>query len=416
MPKGAGPFPAAILVQGSGPQDRDETFGPNAPFRDLAWGLASDGIAVLRYDKRTHAYGTQMAADPNITVREETTDDAVRAVDLLRSTPLVDPARVFLVGHSLGAYLAPRIAAQAAGRLDGIAMLEAPSTALPQLIVMQEEYLDRCRQARIHNRNRTSRPSGRRWRSPNPRACRPRPRPRSCRSTSRRRTGSTCAPTPRRRGRPLDPDVLLAGGARLPGAAIGAGALGDGALGGVRRSPSRRTPPWTTCCSTGPGLPRPPSTACRATSMRSSWPTSPPGSRAADREDDTGSAAPVTPRATGSPRCRAHRHEPALRAAVHGLAVGVQVERLVAAEVGLVDGRVRVAAARPIGRAPGNRSAGRPPSGRRSSRPRPCRRAGRHPSSGAWRGSWPRRRRAGSRRSSRAGPRVAPSRARAGAR
>ena len=142
MPKGAGPFPAVVLVAGSGPQDRDETIGPNAPLRDLAWGLASSGIAVLRYDKRTRVYASEMAADSaNITVKQETTDDAIAAVDLLRSTPGVDPARVFLAGHSLGGYLAPRIAAQVPGRLAGIAMLEANSTPLPQLIVDQVEYL-----------------------------------------------------------------------------------------------------------------------------------------------------------------------------------------------------------------------------------------------------------------------------------
>lgn len=141
LPNGAGPFPAIVLVQGSGPNDRDETFGPNKPFRDLAWGLASAGIAVLRYDKRTFVYSAQMAADTSITVRQETTDDAIAAVTLLRKTPKVDPARVFLVGHSLGAYLAPRIAAQVPGQLAGIAMLEAPSTPLVQLILIQEQYL-----------------------------------------------------------------------------------------------------------------------------------------------------------------------------------------------------------------------------------------------------------------------------------
>jgi len=55
LPKGKGPFPALVLVHGSGPQDRDETVGANRPFRDLAWGLASRGVAVLRYEKRTRA-------------------------------------------------------------------------------------------------------------------------------------------------------------------------------------------------------------------------------------------------------------------------------------------------------------------------------------------------------------------------
>ena len=59
MPAGDGPFPAVVLVHGSGPNDRDETIGPNKPFKDLAWGLASQGIAVLRYDKRTKAHASQ---------------------------------------------------------------------------------------------------------------------------------------------------------------------------------------------------------------------------------------------------------------------------------------------------------------------------------------------------------------------
>src|SRR5258708_674329 len=60
IPKGAGPFPVVVLVHGSGPNDRDETIGGNRPFRDLAWGLASRGIAVVRYDKRTRVYGARM--------------------------------------------------------------------------------------------------------------------------------------------------------------------------------------------------------------------------------------------------------------------------------------------------------------------------------------------------------------------
>ncbi len=141
MPNGSGPFPAVVLVAGSGPSDRDETFGPNKPLRDVAWGLASSGIAVLRYDKRTLVYGAQMATDTSLTVRQETTEDAEAAVTLVRATPNVDPARVFLVGHSLGAYLAPRMAAEIPGQLDGIALLEAPSTPIPQLMLIQTRYL-----------------------------------------------------------------------------------------------------------------------------------------------------------------------------------------------------------------------------------------------------------------------------------
>jgi hypothetical protein len=96
IPNGSGLFPAVVLVAGSGPADRDETLGANKPLRDLAWGLASTGIAVIRYDKRTLVYGPQMAAEPNPTVRQETTDDAVAAVALLRQTLKVDGARIFV--------------------------------------------------------------------------------------------------------------------------------------------------------------------------------------------------------------------------------------------------------------------------------------------------------------------------------
>lgn len=142
VPAGDGPFPAVVLLAGSGPNDRDETIGPNKPLRDLAWGLASNGIVVLRYDKRTKAHQAEMAGlAATITVHEETMDDALAAVDLLRSTPGVDADRVFVVGHSLGGYLAPRIAAASAGRVRGVGLLEANASPLQDLIASQLAYL-----------------------------------------------------------------------------------------------------------------------------------------------------------------------------------------------------------------------------------------------------------------------------------
>ena len=99
-----------ILVHGSGPHDRDETIGPNKPFRDLAHGLASQGIAVLRYEKRTKEHPIRMALSVNtITVKEETIDDAVAAFEALASQEKIDPKRIFVLGHSLGGTLLPRI-------------------------------------------------------------------------------------------------------------------------------------------------------------------------------------------------------------------------------------------------------------------------------------------------------------------
>jgi dienelactone hydrolase len=111
VPNGNGPFAAIILVHGSGPNDRDETLGPNKPFKDLAQGLATKGIAVLRYEKRTLHYQAQFVKDCNdLTVKQETVDDAAAAVDYLAANPQFDKHRIIVLGHSMGGMLIPRIA------------------------------------------------------------------------------------------------------------------------------------------------------------------------------------------------------------------------------------------------------------------------------------------------------------------
>lgn len=126
--------PAVVLVHGSGPQDRDETIGPNRPFLDIARGLAEQGIATLRYDKRTRARPGDFG--PDSTIDDETTDDAVAAIAALRNTPGIDPERVFVLGHSLGAMLAPRIAARAEDTAGAI-LFAAPSRPLLDILVEQ---------------------------------------------------------------------------------------------------------------------------------------------------------------------------------------------------------------------------------------------------------------------------------------
>jgi hypothetical protein len=135
LPRGDGPFPVVVLVHGSGPNDRDETLGPNKPFRDLAWGLASRGIAVLRYDKRTKVH----EVDPDrITPKEETIDDAAEAVRLLRARSDVDA--VFVAGHSMGGEMIPRIA-QAAPDASGFVVIAGNTRHLEDLIVEQTRHL-----------------------------------------------------------------------------------------------------------------------------------------------------------------------------------------------------------------------------------------------------------------------------------
>ncbi|MEZ5461611.1 alpha/beta fold hydrolase [Dokdonella sp.] len=141
LPGGNGPFAAIVLVHGSGPHDRDESLGPNKPFRDLAHGLAERGIAVLRYEKRTKA-SPDLFVGHTFTVDDETVDDALAAVADLRRQPEINAQRVFVAGHSLGAMMAPRIGERDA-RLAGLILLAAPAHKLEDIMLRQTRYLAR---------------------------------------------------------------------------------------------------------------------------------------------------------------------------------------------------------------------------------------------------------------------------------
>jgi dienelactone hydrolase len=141
IPHGEGPFPAVVLVHGSGPNDRDETIGPNKPFRDIAWGLASNGVAVLRYDKRTKVHAASVSAHGGrLTVKEEVVDDAVEAVRLLAGTERIDPKRIFVLGHSLGGMLAPRIG-ERERLIAGLVVIAGPTRPLENLMIEQYRYI-----------------------------------------------------------------------------------------------------------------------------------------------------------------------------------------------------------------------------------------------------------------------------------
>lgn len=140
LPASTVPVPAVVLVHGSGPQDRNASFGPNRIFEDLATGLASRGIAVLRYEKRTKAHGARLDAAGVFTVKDEVVDDALAAVAFLKHHPRVDASRVFLLGHSLGGMLAPRIAV-ADPALAGVIVMAGAVRSLERSIVEQTRYL-----------------------------------------------------------------------------------------------------------------------------------------------------------------------------------------------------------------------------------------------------------------------------------
>ncbi len=140
LPAGGGKVPAIVIVHGSGPGDRDGTLGPNKPYVDLAAGLGERGIAVLRYEKRTRA-NPLWFMNRRFTVQEETVDDALAAVALLRTRAEIDPARIVVLGHSLGGYLAPRIAAEDAALGGVILWAGALRESLPDLMVRQLDYI-----------------------------------------------------------------------------------------------------------------------------------------------------------------------------------------------------------------------------------------------------------------------------------
>jgi uncharacterized protein len=137
-PNGKGPFTGVVLVHGPGPDDRDESIYSNRMFKDIAEGLASRGIAVLRYDKRTYVYGQRMSGS-SYTLQQETVEDAVRAIDLLRKQASIDPKRVFVIAHSLGGYALPRIAKQD-GKLAGAVVLAGNARPIEDVVLDQATF------------------------------------------------------------------------------------------------------------------------------------------------------------------------------------------------------------------------------------------------------------------------------------
>ena len=144
VPKGDGPFPAVVLIHGSGASDKDGAVGSLKPFRDIAEGLAEKGIAVYRFDKRSYVFGLQLAADKHMTLMNESVEDAVNAVQLLAKQEKIDPDRIFVLGHSLGGNAVPAISRElekAPVKACGLIMMAASPRPLDVLMREQYDYL-----------------------------------------------------------------------------------------------------------------------------------------------------------------------------------------------------------------------------------------------------------------------------------
>lgn len=131
------PKAVVVFVHGSGPNDRDATIGPNKLFKDLALGLASNGIASYRYDKRSFI---SKAAETCNTIDKEVTEDALSAVKLLAEQAELKNVPIYIIGHSLGGMMAPRIAHKS-NQVKGIVLLGANAYPLQDLLLEQYAYL-----------------------------------------------------------------------------------------------------------------------------------------------------------------------------------------------------------------------------------------------------------------------------------
>jgi pimeloyl-ACP methyl ester carboxylesterase len=137
VPDSEAPVAAVLFLSGSGPNDRDETIGPNKPFADIARGLGDRRIASLRFDKRTFAV-KDASALPDVRLKDEYYDDAKLAIALLSATKGIDQRRIFVVGHSEGAMVAPNVAAASPGT-RGIVMMAPGVRPIDEIIVDQAE-------------------------------------------------------------------------------------------------------------------------------------------------------------------------------------------------------------------------------------------------------------------------------------
>jgi uncharacterized protein len=140
LPNGGGPFPVVVLVPGSPPLDQDATLGPNKIFKDLAWGLASRGIAVLRYTKRTHEFGAGLGggALSSFTLSEELSDDARAAISVIASRSDIDHRQMYLLGHSMGGIAVPPIAT-VDPQIAGIVVMGTPAGDLLTVLLKRSE-------------------------------------------------------------------------------------------------------------------------------------------------------------------------------------------------------------------------------------------------------------------------------------
>ena len=140
LPRTTHKSPCVILLSGSGPCDRDSTVQAAKPFKDIACGLAKQGIAVLRFDKVTFVHGKKLARKTDFTLTDEYREHATAAIEKALRHPQISSSDIFLAGHSLGATVAPKLATSIPS-IRGFILLAPPARPIYWSAVRQLEYL-----------------------------------------------------------------------------------------------------------------------------------------------------------------------------------------------------------------------------------------------------------------------------------
>jgi pimeloyl-ACP methyl ester carboxylesterase len=137
LPPGKGPFPAVLLITGSGPQDRDEALFGHKPFKVIADYLTRRGIAVLRVDDRGVAKSTGSHSKATTL---DFADDVETGVAFLKSRPDINPTQIGLIGHSEGGIIAPIVAARSSD-VAFIVLMAGTGVNLEQVLYLQGQAI-----------------------------------------------------------------------------------------------------------------------------------------------------------------------------------------------------------------------------------------------------------------------------------